>query len=155
MSIKLERRSDGQLWLSREGEADIAVLVRRPFPWTAPTAYVSLRNDNDEEVALINEQTPLDDESRAALDAALADVTFVFDIESIESIDTEFEIRNWKVRTRQGQFTFQMKHDRWPHKLPDGTLLIRDIESNLLRIREPHKMDKRSQNLLWSFADWG
>jgi len=155
MSIRLEKRDDGQIWLTRPNEDDIAVRVRRPFPWSAPTEYVSLRNDKDEEVALITADTPLDDDSRATLDAALAEVTFVFDIEAIEAIDTEFEIRNWKVRTSQGPYTFQIKHDRWPHKLADGSLLIRDIESNLFRIRHPERMDAKSRHLLWSFADWG
>lgn len=155
MSIKLEKRNDGQVWLSQPDCDDIPVRVRRPFPWSAPTEYVSLRNDKDEEVALITANTPLDDSSRATLEAALAEVTFVFDIEAIESIDTEFEIRNWKVRTKQGPYTFQIKHDRWPHKLADGTLLIRDIESNLFRISNPEQMDAKSRNLLWAFADWG
>lgn len=155
MSIKLEKRDDGQLWLCRPDEDDVAVRVRRPFPWSAPTEYVSLRNDKDEEVALITANSPLDDASRTTLEAALADATFIFDIEAIEAIDTEFEIRNWKVRTQQGPFTFQIKHDDWPHKLPDGTLLIRDIDSNLFRIRCPEQMDAKSRHLLWSFADWG
>lgn len=155
MSLKLEQRHDGQLWLIQPDTDEIAVRVRRPFPWSAPTEYVSLRNDKDEEVALITNETPLDNASRGVLDAALAEVTFVFEIEAVEEIDTEFEIRNWKVRTSQGPFTFQTKHDRWPHKLADGTLLIRDIESNLFRIRSPEKMDQHSQKLLWAFADWG
>ena len=152
-ALRLEERQDGQVWLVRDGSEDVAVHVRRPFPWSAPDRYISLRGEEDAEVALVDHLDRLDDASRGVLERALAEVSFVLEIQAIESIETEFEIRNWKVRTRQGPYTFQTKHDEWPRTLAAGGLLLRDVEGNLFRIGELETLDDKSQELLWAFTD--
>lgn len=151
--LRLEKRRDGQLWLVRDGKEDVAVGVRRPFPWSAPDRYVSFRDEKEVEVFLLDDLAVLDADSRRVLDEALGEASFVLDVESIESIETEFEIRNWKVATTQGPYTFQTKHDDWPRPLAEGGILIRDIEGNLFRVADPRAMDEKSRKLLWAFFD--
>jgi hypothetical protein len=114
---------------------------------------VSLRDPKGQEVALINDLDQLDDQSRQAVEEALHEVSFVFDIVGIDAIETEFEIRNWKVKTLQGDFTFQTKHDDWPRPMREGGFIIRDIDSNLFRIADPKTMDEKSQKLFWAYTD--
>ena len=150
--LRLERRTDGQLWALIDGEAQ-AVKVTRCFPWTEPSRFVSLRSDDDDEIALIRDTSELDDASRAALERSLVEAGFVLEVEGIENIDEEIEIRTWKVRTRQGERWFQTPRDEWPREAPGGGLLIRDVSGDLFYLREPDGLDPKSARLLWAFID--
>jgi len=157
---RLERRADSQVWAvlppgdaTSDAPLEVGVRIIRPFPWSAPDRYVSLRDADDNEVALIENPDTLDDPSRRVLYSALAEVSFVMEIESVQKIDTEFEIRNWKVTTRQGARTFQTKRDDWPMPLEGDGLLIRDIEGDLFRVPNREEMDAKSQRELWAFVD--
>lgn len=150
--LKLERRDDGQLWAVRDDANAVAVTVRPCFPWTQTGRYVSLRDDDGKEIALVHDLGELDDEVRDLIEEALAEIGFVLEITRVESLQTEFEIRNWKVETRQGPFTFQTKLDDWPQPLEDGGLLIRDVAGNLFLIPDPATLDAQSRRLLWPFV---
>jgi len=50
--LKLERRADGQLWAVSNGE-ERAVCSHRCFPWSEPGRYISLRDTENEEFALV------------------------------------------------------------------------------------------------------
>lgn len=152
-SLKLETRANGRLWLIRAGHDDVAVRVVRPFPWTAPTEYLSLINDDDHEEALVRAVDELDPDSQVATLEALAPMAFVLEIEAVEHIETEFEIRLWTVRTKQGRYRFQIKHDDWPHPLAAGGFILRDIDANLFRIPPLEQLDETSRKLLWAYTD--
>ena len=150
--LSLERRVDGQLW-AVQGDNARAVSVRRCFPWSEPTRFVSLRDRDDEEVALIAESSELDRDSRRALERALVEAGFVLQITRIHDIDEEVEIRTWKVETAQGPRRFQTKLDDWPRELPGGGLLVRDVAGDLYQIANRDELDEKSKKLLWAFAD--
>lgn len=124
------------------------VRVVRLFPWSAPDGLVSLRDENDDEVALINAA-----ESRGVLESALLDAGFVFEVLGVLEIEEEVEIRHWRVVTRQGERTFQTRLDDWPLELPSGGLLIRDVAGDLYRLSDLGELDRRSRELLWAFVD--
>lgn len=150
--LVLERRADGQLWAVRNGAAR-AVHVRRCFPWTEPGRFVSLRDDEEEEVALVHDPAELDPASRRALEDALAQAGFVFTVMRVLEIDEEVEIRRWRVETRTGTRTFQTRLDDWPRTLPQGGLLIRDVAGDLYLLARPATLDARSRELIWAFVD--
>jgi hypothetical protein len=149
---RFEQRSDGQLWV-RVGERCEPVVVVRCFPWSVSQRFISLRDTDDNEVAFVEDPAALDPESRAALDESLACVDFAFEIIEIRSCEEEVEIRTWEVETRQGRRRFQTRRDEWPREIPGGALLIRDVAGDLFVVREPEKLDRRSQSLLWAFVD--
>jgi hypothetical protein len=45
----------------------------------------------------------------------------------VEDVYEDFEIRCWKVQTRQGRRTFQTSRDSWPRKMPNGDFLVQDM----------------------------
>ncbi len=151
--LRLERRRDGQIWLLRDGHDDVAVRARPCFPWTHPGRYVSLRDADDSELILVHDLGELAADARRLVQEALVEVGFVLEITRVLSLESEFEIRNWKVETRQGPFTFQTKLDDWPHELPGGGALIRDVAGNLFLIPDPAALDAHSRKLLWAFVD--
>lgn len=149
---RLERRVDGQIWAVHDGQAR-AVRVTRCFPWSAPSRLISLRDERRREFLLIQDPAQLDEASRRLLEEALVEADFVFDIERIEAVEEEVEIRNWRVVTRQGIRRFQTKRDEWPRQLPGGGLLIRDVAGDLFCVRDPARLDRGSRERLWVFID--
>ena len=150
--LSLEQRPDGRLWAIR-GEQERAVWVRRCFPWSEPGHYLSLRDNDENEFALVRDPAELDAASRVALETALALAGFVFEITRVLEIEEEVEIRRWRVETRQGARTFQTRLDDWPRSLPHGGLLIRDVTGDLYHLGKPAALDRHSRALLWSFVD--
>ena len=151
-ALALERRPDGRLWLSL-GSRSEPVRPVRCFPWTAPDQHVSLRDDDDTELAYVATPAELDAESRRALSQALEDAGLVLRITAVEEIEEDYEIRCWKVQTRQGPRTFQTRLETWPRPVPGGGLLVEDVAGDLFWIPEPETLDARSRKLLWAYID--
>ncbi|MCG8468905.1 MAG: DUF1854 domain-containing protein [Gemmatimonadetes bacterium] len=150
-ALRLERRPDGQLWAEREGETR-PVWVRRCFPWSEPTRFVALLDDDKNEFALVQDVRALEPASRDAVEKALAEAGFVLEIERIDSIDEEVEIRTWVVATRQGPRSFQTRLDDWPREMPGGGYLIRDVAGDLYYVADVDRLDEKSRELLWAFV---
>ena len=150
--LRLERRGDGQLW-ALLGARAAAVKVRRCFPWTAPARFVSLRDGDEEEVALVRDLDELEPDSRRALEVSLAEAGFVLEIEGVLAIEDEIEIRTFHVRTRQGPRRFQTLRDEWPRPMPGGGILLRDVAGDLYLVRDPAELDRQSRDHLWPLLD--
>jgi Domain of unknown function (DUF1854) len=151
-ALTLERRADGRLWALR-GDVERAVWVRRCFPWSEPTRFVSLRDDEEHEFALVRDPAELGPSSRRVLEEAMGAAGFVFEIIRVMVIQEEVEIRHWRVETQQGARSFQTRLDAWPRLLPHGGLLIRDVAGDLYHVFDPGALDKQSRALLWAFVD--
>jgi hypothetical protein len=150
--LRLERGSDGRLLTLRDGQST-PVRPVRCFPWSRPAVYISLRDESNREVAMVEDPAALDPDSRAALELALAEAGFVLQVERVVAIDDELEIRIWKVETRQGARTFQTARDDWPRALPGGSFLVRDVAGDLYLIPASDKLDPKSRRALWAFID--
>jgi hypothetical protein len=61
--------------------------------------------------------------------------------------------RRWKVRTRQGQRSFQTALDAWPRESPDGALLVEDVGGDLYRLPPAEELDAKSRKRVWAFLD--
>jgi hypothetical protein len=144
--------ADGRLVVLVGGEP-VPVRLRQCFPWSEPGLHLSLRDDEDREVAIVDDPAELEPESRQALEQALAEAGFVLEVTRVLDIDEEVEIRQWTVETRQGPRSFQTHLDDWPRALPNGGILIRDVAGDLYRLAAPSRMDKKSRELLWAFVD--
>ena len=150
--LRLRSSGDGRLF-AIVGDEPVAVRLRQCFPWSEPHRHLSLRDEDDEEVALVEDPASLAPESRLALEQAVAEAGFVLEVTRVLSIEEEVEIRQWKVETRQGARFFQTHLDDWPRALPMGGLLIRDVAGDLYLLADPRTMDPRSRELLWAFVD--
>src|SRR5688500_6065642 len=87
-NLKLEKRADGQLWALTQ-HTEKPVRVQRCFPWSEPAAYLSLRDLDDEEVALIAQPSRMDASSRRVLEEALLEAGFVLEVTAIIDVDEE------------------------------------------------------------------
>jgi hypothetical protein len=150
--LLLERRGDGQLWAVSNG-ASKPVRVHRCFPWSEPDQFLSLRDQENQEVAMVTHLDELESESRKALADSLLEAGFVLRITRIVEVDEEVEIRSWKVETEQGPRSFQTKLDDWPWEVPGGGIVIRDVAGDLYYVADPEAMDEKSRKWLWAFVD--
>lgn len=151
-ALRLERGVDGKLWLhGQEGASPVDVV--RCFPWTEPHRFLSLRDAEGRERAFVRDTGELDSASRAALDATLRRSSFVFQVLEILSVAEDFELRSWRVRTAQGERSFQTALDAWPRALPGGSLVLEDVHGDLYRVPAPAELDRNSRKLLWAFVD--
>ena len=151
-SLTLQLRPDGRLLAGRDG-AEVPVSVRQSFPWSEPARFLSLRDEDEKEVALVRDTSELEPGSRRVLEDALVVAGFVLEMTRVICLDEEIEVRNWKVETRQGPRTFQTRLDDWPRPMPDGGLLIRDVAGDLYHVADPAALDRASRELLWAFID--
>jgi hypothetical protein len=151
-SLNIERGADGRLCASLGNEQRV-VRVHRCFPWSEPDQFISLRDDDGEEFALVSDPGELSVAAQSVLLDALGEAGFIFDVAGVGEIEEEVELRNWLVRTNQGARRFQTRLDDWPRKLPDGGLLIRDVTGDFYRISDPGALDRKSRALLWAFVD--
>lgn len=150
--VFLERRADGQLWAERRGVAR-PVWVSRCFPWSEPARFISLRDHEKSEFALVRDLDDLDLASRTVLEHALVEAGFVLDVRRVLEIEEEVEVRNWRVETAHGERVFQTRLDDWPRHMPGGGLLVRDVAGDLYFIADPSNLDKTSRTLLWAYVD--
>jgi hypothetical protein len=150
--LALRAAGDGRL-VARIGGKWVTVRLRQCFPWSEPGRHISLRDDGDDEVALVEDPAALAPESRRALERALAEAGFVLEVTRVLAIEEEVEIRQWTVETKHGKRSFQTHLDDWPRALPMGGLLIRDVAGDLYRLPAPQTLDERSRELLWAFVD--
>ena len=150
--LGIERGTDGRLWAGWGGEA-VPVRLVRCFPWSSPARMLSLRDEEDEEVALVAELSDLEETSREVLAEALVEAGFVLDVVEVLEIEEDVEIRRWKVITRQGERSFQTALDAWPREASSGGLLIEDVAGDLFRIPPGEELDPKSQKKVWAFLD--
>ena len=147
----LERRGDGRLWAIANGVTR-PVRVHRCFPWSEPDRFLSLRDEEDREVAMVSHMDELEQASREALAASLLEAGFVLRVDRILDVDEEVEIRNWRVVTRQGPRCFQTRLDDWPWEVPGGGIVIRDVSGDLYHVADPDSLDEQSREWLWAFV---
>ena len=151
-ALVLRMGADGRLRAIVNGKS-VSVRLRQCFPWSEPHRHLSLRDDDECEVAFVEDPALLEAESGRALEDALAVAGFVLEVTRVVDIEEEVEIRQWTVETVHGSRSFQTHLDDWPRVLPGGALLIRDVAGDLYRLPEPRELDKKSRELLWAFVD--
>jgi hypothetical protein len=150
--LMLRTGADGRLIVILGDEA-VGVRVRQCFPWSEPHRHLSLRDDEEREIAFVEDPARLESQSRCALEHALSVAGFVLEVTQVVEIEEEVEIRQWTVATAHGPRSFQTHLDDWPRVLPGGGLLIRDVAGDLYRLPEPCELDRKSRDLLWAFVD--
>lgn len=150
--LRVVRGVDGRLWAGF-GDESVPVRLVRCFPWSEPARMLSLRDEDDVEVALVDDVSELVEESQQVLRAAMIEAGFVLDVVEVLEVEEDVEIRRWKVKTRQGERSFQTALDAWPREAPSGGLLIEDVAGDLFRLPPDRELDAKSQKKVWAFLD--
>lgn len=145
--LRVVRQDDGQS-LAQWGAHSAHVKAVCCFPWSHPEGFVSLRDDDDFEIAFIPSLDALDEASRAVTREAMRESGFVLEITKVYGLDEEYEVRNWRVETMQGPRTFQTHRDEWPTRLRRGGHLIHAVAGDLIFIPDTATLDPESRKHL-------
>ena len=60
--LTIHKKTDGRLYVN-VNDKDTAVRVQPCFPWSYPRSYISLRDDDDNEIAMVDDMQSLDGSS--------------------------------------------------------------------------------------------
>ena len=151
-TLRVFRESDGNLSILVQGER-VRVSIKPCFPWSHSGQFLSLVDQEGEEVGFVEKLTDLDKNSRENLQQALQEAEFCFFIKKVHSIKEDFELRTWSVSTENGDRKFQTKLMDFPRVLPGGVLLIQDLHGDLFCIKKPGELPEPGRKLLSAFID--
>jgi len=148
-SFDLVADAQNKLTLKRPGHDDVPdVRIRRAFPWSNASAFVSIRSSDGKEIMLIDDVAALPPALRKTIDDYLAGTVLIPRIESIVAIDVRFGFQEWQVKTDRGPVRFRVQEREDIRFLPDGRYAIRDADGNIYELRALAELDDHSRRAL-------
>ena len=124
------------------------VKVMRAFPLSNPREFIILRDEEDNEIGLIERLKDLRSKSKKVLVDELQKSYFIPKITKIKDLDEKFGASQWEVETNKGTHTINVKNREDIKLLPSGRVLIKDADGNRYEIPDYRKLDSRSIALL-------
>jgi len=155
--IDLDRDDHGRLRLRlhgavQDGHPEPLVYEQvkpvRCFTHTLPDQYISLCDANGKEIGLIEDLKALPPASRQLLQEELEKRYFVPEIVRIHRLTSRHGVTSWQVETDRGARAFEVRSRDDIRRLPNGLILITEIDGNRFRISRRSHLDARSQGLL-------
>ncbi len=131
------------------GESFRHLEPRRLFPMTGVSKYITLLNDDGDEVAVIRDLATLPASEREVIEACLSEYYHVPKIEAITGLSEKFGIVKFFCRTDRGDCVVEVRNIVHQIKLMYGfRVLIRDNDDNRYEIPDLRRLDKKSRSFL-------
>ena len=141
----------GRLVLRRPGKDDVVdVRLRRAFPWSKSSGFISVRDAEGKELLLLEDLEPLDPGRRKTVEDWLAGASFVPRIVAVEDVDVRFGYQQWKVRTDRGPAEFRVQEREDIRFLPDGRFRIKDADGTVYEMVSLAQLDEPSRRAVES-----
>ena len=135
-----------KLTLKREGDDDVAdVRIRRAFPWSSPSRFISIRSSEGKELLLIDDLASLPAEQGRIVEDALASSVFIPKITHVDEVDDSFGFQHWKVRTDRGPVESRVQDREDIRFLDDGRFSIKDADGNVYELAPLDQLDDHSR----------
>jgi hypothetical protein len=145
--VRIRRSSGGELVLERVGEEPRVVKPVRALPITEPNAWIGLLDDKGKPLHMVRSLKELDPDSRALLEAELERLYFLPKILRIDAISEEYGVLRLEVVTDKGPRSFEIRSREHIRFLPDGRILLRDLDGNRYEIPSVDHLDARGRML--------
>lgn len=146
------RRPEGRVDLIAQiaGEEPVeGVRVRRVFPMSHPNEYLSLRDKEGKELAVLESVEGLDEESRRVLNEDLDRRYFTPQIEAIDAMKLEAGMWRFNVRTGRGPVEFFVRNWRdSAYELRPNNWHIYSVDGARFEIADVTALDANSLRLL-------
>jgi hypothetical protein len=144
--IRFHRDAFEDLVLERGAERFAGVQILRGFPLSADDRFISVRDDEGQELGLIRDLSELDSKSRQLLEEELDRTYFVPRIRRVNHIEERFHVPRWDVETDRGPRKFEIRSGRSDVRVLDrGRVLIRDADGNHYEIPDYRRLDPASR----------
>lgn len=122
--------------------------VRRCFPFSAPSEFISLQDGAGNEIGILKTLDGLDEESRQVLDEELDRRYFTPVIRKILALRQEASMWWWEVETQRGDASFYLRGVRDSiHEVAPRRWQILSMDGQRYEITDLSKLDTRSQSL--------
>jgi hypothetical protein len=145
--IRITRNSLGELLLERDGEEPRAVKPVRALPLTEPQDWIGLMDEDGKPVHMVRSLQELDADSRDVLANELDRLYFLPKILCIHQVSEEYGVLRVDVDTDKGPRTFEVRTREHIRFLPNGRILLRDLDGNRYEIPCVNRLDAHSQML--------
>jgi hypothetical protein len=145
--VKITRNSLGELLLEREGEEPRVVKPVRALPLTDPEAWIGLMDEKGKQLHMVRSLKELDLDSRSLITQELEQHYFLPKILRIQDITEEYGVLRLEVETDRGPRTFEIRTREHIRFLPDGRILLRDLDGNRYEIDHLDRLDSHSRML--------
>jgi len=123
--------------------------VQRGFPLSKADEFLSLKDKEGGEVAVIRRLQELDADSRAAVHKQLQWSYFASTITTVHAIDVRFHVPHWDVETDRGRRVFELHNSRRDIRvLPGGRTMVRDADGNVYEIPDVSRLDAASRAIV-------
>lgn len=151
--IRITKDDFNKMQLAIEGDHLYAdVTAKMGFPLTDPDhliSFVSMKDGKkDGEIGVLEDAGELDRKSRKILREQLRREYFMPQITRINRMKEHHGIMQFDVETDKGHREFETQFKEDIRKLPGNAVVIRDADGNRYEIRDYHKLDDRSRNLI-------
>ena len=145
--IKITRNPLGELLLEREGEEPRMFKPVRALPLTDPDGWIGLMDEKGKQLHMVRSLKELDPDSRALLERELERLYFLPKILRVDQITEEYGVLRLEVVTDRGPRTFEIRSREHIRFLPDGRILLRDLDGNRYEIPRVDHLDAHSRTL--------
>ncbi len=131
------------------GERFTHLEPRRLFPMTGVSKYITLLDDDGNEVAVIRDLATLPESERAVIEQCLSEYYHVPKIEAITGLSEKFGVIKFFCETDRGACVVEIRNIVHQIKLMYGfRILIRDNDDNRYEIPDIRRLDRKSRGFL-------
>jgi len=135
-----------RLVLKRPGQDDVQdVRIRRVFPLTHLTRFISIRSSEGKELLLIDDLNELQADLCRLIEDVLKGTSFIPQIQRVDDVDVRFGYQQWKVQTDRGPAEFRVQEREDIRFLADGRFRIKDADGNVYEMPSLAGLDDRSR----------
>jgi hypothetical protein len=147
---KVQRDPAGKIvaYLPGASEPVTDVEVARCFPWSVPDQYISLRDEEGAEIAMIKEMDQLDEASQRVIQEELDKKVFNPKILEILDYAYQFGVASVTARTDRGEVKFQIRSRDDVRLLSPTRALFRDADGNIYELEDVNALDPASRKYL-------
>jgi hypothetical protein len=146
--VVLRRNGRGEIDAQIDGRKVPNVKVVRCFPWSMQDRYVSIRDKDGKEAALLENVELCEASSRAVIEQELRDRCFVPKILRIKSHQSEFDVVTISAQTDRGEVSFQIRSRDDVRTLSSTRAIFRDVDGNIYEVEDITQLDRSSQRHL-------
>jgi hypothetical protein len=150
---RVERNKAGNLVVTLPGREEPVAEARvaRCFPHSIPDRFVSIRDKDGKEVALLDRLDALDPSSRALVEQEIHDKIFTPRITRILSHKDEFGVASITADTDRGRVTFQIRSRDDVRVASSARAFFRDADGNVYEVPDVRALDRASQKVLLEY----
>ena len=135
---------NGLLYLKQE-EKEMRVTLCRAFPFELQWEYISVLDEDEQELGLIRNVEIFEGESRENLITELRRRYYAPVIERILRIKERYGFSFWRVKTADGEVSFTLRDTyRSIQRASDDRVVILDVDGNRFEIPNVKALDQKS-----------